>query len=84
MPASTRFAEAVQDPHVTATGMVSWHADPALGRVPLVNPPGVMPLTLEDARAAAPRLGEHTAAVLAEIGYPASDIEALKAAGAVA
>jgi crotonobetainyl-CoA:carnitine CoA-transferase CaiB-like acyl-CoA transferase len=77
--------EAVQDyfefldhPQVAATGVVSWLAQPDLDReVPLPNPPGTPPLGSDPALARAPLLGEHTRAVLAEIGYGAAEIAAM-------
>ncbi len=45
--------------------------------------PGADPLGPGDPRLAVARQGEHTRAVLAELGYAAADIERLAAAGAV-
>ena len=78
------LSQAAQDPHVAATGMVAWHDDAELGRVPLVNPPSVPPFGAGDRRARPPLLGEHTADVLKEVGYAKPDIDKLKQAGAIA
>ena len=70
------------DPHLQATGFFETLHDPAMGtlRLPAVpvrfdgeRPPLALP----------PRLGEHTAAVLAEAGLPPERIAALQASGAV-
>jgi crotonobetainyl-CoA:carnitine CoA-transferase CaiB-like acyl-CoA transferase len=69
-----------QDPHLQATGFFVQLQDPAMGTVQFARssvridghqPPPVMP----------PRLGEHTAALLAEAGWSAARIAALQAGG---
>lgn len=72
------YHEFLGHPQVAATGLVSWLAQPGLDReVPLPNPPGTPPLGSEPALARAPLLGEHTRAVLAEIGYGEDEIAAM-------
>ncbi|MCA8929981.1 MAG: CoA transferase [Alphaproteobacteria bacterium] len=78
------YASVVRDAHVEATGTLAWLEDPGLGPLPLVNLPGTAPLVPGDPRGTAPDKGEHTDAVLAECGYDASAIRALRAANAVA
>jgi crotonobetainyl-CoA:carnitine CoA-transferase CaiB-like acyl-CoA transferase len=39
---------------------------------------------MTEIRRAAPALSEHTAEVLAEVGYSAADVDALREAGAIA
>ncbi len=69
------WAEALADPHFAAREMV---LDGALGTpVKLSATPG-------DVSRAAPGPGEHTDEVLAEAGYDATAIAALRAAGAIA
>jgi crotonobetainyl-CoA:carnitine CoA-transferase CaiB-like acyl-CoA transferase len=76
--------QALDDAHVQATGFL----------VPLVYPGAPAPAPVTDFPVAmsrtpgriggrAPVLGEHTEAVLAELGYSAREIEALRAAGVV-
>ena len=70
------------DPHLLATG----------GLAPVQLPDGthtqvpLMPITLDGCRPGVrsnpPRLGEHTDALLQEVGYTASEIEAMRAANA--
>lgn len=83
--------EAVQDyfqflkhPHVEATGLVSWLNHSAMPEpIPVPNPPGTTPL-LDGMKAAhAPHLGEHTAEVLAELGFGADTVAGWMEAGAV-
>ena len=73
----TRPQDLLQDPHLLATG----------GLAPITLPDGretktvLLPFTLggerPGVRLSPPRLGEHSAELLAELGYSASEIEAL-------
>jgi crotonobetainyl-CoA:carnitine CoA-transferase CaiB-like acyl-CoA transferase len=73
----TRPQDLLDDPHLNATG----------GLAPISLPDGrqtktvLLPLTLDGARPGVrlspPRLGEHSAELLAELGYSAIEIEAL-------
>jgi crotonobetainyl-CoA:carnitine CoA-transferase CaiB-like acyl-CoA transferase len=75
----TRPQDLFDDPHLLATG----------GLAPMVLPDGrptlvpLLPLTLDGdrpgVRSNPPRLGEHTDALLAEVGYTPARIETLKA-----
>ena len=78
----TEPQELFHDPHLLATG----------GLAPVQLPDGthtqvpLMPITLDGRRPGVrsnpPRLGEHTDALLQEVGYTASEIEAMRAANA--
>jgi crotonobetainyl-CoA:carnitine CoA-transferase CaiB-like acyl-CoA transferase len=76
-PANT-IEEALSDPQVRARSILVEQAAgaPLLRSVPLLSdaPPRLL--------APAPRLGEHTAALLADVGYSADEIAALVASGA--
>jgi crotonobetainyl-CoA:carnitine CoA-transferase CaiB-like acyl-CoA transferase len=78
--------EALDSELVRARGMVAELAQPGVAEpVRLLGVPVKLSRTPGDpARAPGPALGEHTDAVLAELGYGAEEVEALKAAGAVA
>jgi itaconate CoA-transferase len=52
------------------------------GTVPALLPPGIAE-GVEPRMDAVPDIGQHTAAILAELGYAAGEIEALRAGGAV-
>lgn len=53
----------------------TWSEQPGVGRVPHPNLPGPQPYVQDEPRSKVPRIGEHTRSVLAELGYPAADIE---------
>lgn len=74
--------EAMALSHVGARGLVARHSEPAEGDIPsLVSPLARAGLT--GARVSTPRRGEHTQAILSELGFDASDIENLGATGVV-
>ncbi|MEQ5844194.1 CoA transferase [Paraburkholderia acidicola] len=52
------------------------------GEIPALLPPGV-PNTVDPRMDAVPALGEHTNAILGELGYTSAQIDALRAAGAI-
>ncbi|GMU46348.1 MAG: CoA transferase [Porticoccaceae bacterium] len=77
------FAEAVADPQLRHRQMLLPLGDP---RQPEALQPGIaikLGATPGTIRSLPARTGEHTAAVLRELGYPDAEIDALRAAGAV-
>jgi alpha-methylacyl-CoA racemase len=76
--------EALESELARARGMVVGVEQPGAGQVRLVGPPVKLSRTPAQPSAPAPALGEHTDAVLAQAGYAAAEIAALKSAGAVA
>jgi len=58
-------------------------AQPAAGLLRLVGPPFHLAGTPAAATSPAPRLGEHTAAVLRSLGYAETEIAALAKIGAI-
>ena len=56
--------------------------DTPAGPVPALRPPG-MPASFEARMEAVPALGQHTGALLAELGYAPGDIERMKTEGVV-
>ncbi|KWR89000.1 CaiB/BaiF CoA transferase family protein [Cupriavidus sp. IDO] len=73
--------ELTEDPHLRATGFFEPVEDPAMGTLCF---PGA-PVRFDSQRSpigVPPRLGEHTAGVLAQAGLSAGEIEALRASGA--
>jgi len=76
------YAEFLADPHVAATGTVAWIDHPEIGRVPMAGIPAAA-LPGQGAPAICPAIGEHSRAVLGELGLDAAAIEALIRAGVV-
>jgi formyl-CoA transferase len=78
------YQEVFADPHVRARGMVAELDHPQAGRIRVVGP--AVKLSETPARVArpSPLYGQHTAEVLAELGYTAADIGALAKDGVVA
>ena len=76
--------EALESELVRARGMVVGVDQPGAGEVRLVGPPVKLSRTPARPAAGAPALGADTDAVLAEAGFGADEIAALKASGAVA
>jgi crotonobetainyl-CoA:carnitine CoA-transferase CaiB-like acyl-CoA transferase len=74
-------ARALREPQATARGLLTYSEHPAYGRYEHVRGPfpGLGPRTV----VAAPLLGEHTAEVLKEVGYPPERITALGQSGAI-
>jgi crotonobetainyl-CoA:carnitine CoA-transferase CaiB-like acyl-CoA transferase len=70
--------QVLQDPQTQALGIVQRLAHPRLGDIPIVS----MPLTFSGVRPPvrrpAPGRGEHTDGVLAECGYSATEVAALR------
>lgn len=68
----------LNDPHILARGMVQEMAHPSLGAVKVLGPVAKLSETPAELRLAPPTLGQDTAAILAELGYTALEIAALK------
>ncbi|HEX7970371.1 MAG TPA: CoA transferase, partial [Stellaceae bacterium] len=71
------------DPHVRAREIVVDLPDEELGTVPMHNIVPRLSVTPGHIRTPAPKLGEHTAAILGEIGCGAAELDALAQAGIV-
>jgi crotonobetainyl-CoA:carnitine CoA-transferase CaiB-like acyl-CoA transferase len=79
------YAEFLDQPQVRETGLIQWLAQAGVNRpVPVPALPGMLPQADGTPRGTAPVTGQHTAAILAEHGYGAGEIESLLAQGAVA
>jgi crotonobetainyl-CoA:carnitine CoA-transferase CaiB-like acyl-CoA transferase len=75
-------AELVDDPHAIAIGLFEESDDPAVGRVRRPRHPARFGATTAALGGPAPRLGEHTDEVLAELGF-SDRVEAWRADGIV-
>ena len=78
------FDEVFADPQVRHLGLVTEVEQPGYGTVRMLDFPFGASATPSRVRRPAPRLGEHTAEVLAQLGLPAAEIERLATEGAVA
>lgn len=72
-----------EDPHLSATGFFEAEEHPSEGRLMRPAIPFRFSAAPAGERLPAPRLGEHSAAILTEAGYAAGEIAALLASGAV-
>jgi formyl-CoA transferase len=75
--------EALADPHARARGMVDELRHPEAGPVKSLGNPVKMSATPPTLRTAAPRLGEHTDAILGELGLDPDAIAILRDKGVV-
>lgn len=78
-----RMNEVFSDGQVEHLGMAEQVEHPELGPIRLIAQPIAMSRSVGTIDSAAPTRGEHTDAILREIGYGAADIEALHANRAV-
>jgi crotonobetainyl-CoA:carnitine CoA-transferase CaiB-like acyl-CoA transferase len=72
------YAELFADPQVQHRELVVYAEDVELGRVPHIRTPVRMSASAIDVRATAPKLGQHTDEILADLGYSSADIAALR------
>jgi crotonobetainyl-CoA:carnitine CoA-transferase CaiB-like acyl-CoA transferase len=78
------YDDVVADPQMAATGVFIEVDDPELGRVRTVDTPFHLEAHPKVAPQPAPRLGEHSREILAELGMEETEIEALHERGVVA
>ncbi len=77
------YPEALADAHARSRGMVVELAHPEAGPLSALGVPVKLSETPGAVERAAPLLGEHTAALLTELGYSAAEQQALRASGIV-
>jgi crotonobetainyl-CoA:carnitine CoA-transferase CaiB-like acyl-CoA transferase len=79
------YADFMAQPHVQETGLIQWLTQAGINQpVPVPALPGMLPQADGTPRGTAPVSGEHTNAVLAELGYSRAEIDALILEGVVA
>ncbi|WP_079430596.1 CaiB/BaiF CoA transferase family protein [Streptomyces katrae] len=71
------FADVLQDPHLAARGSVISVPDPELDTIRMPGPAFRLSDTPGSVRSAGPRLGEHTAEILGELGIGHAELTAL-------
>ena len=71
----------LDDPHLRAVGFLQTVEHPSEGRIRSMAVPSTWSRTPPEVTRLAPRLGEHSAQILAEAGYSPEDIAALAAGG---
>ena len=77
------YAGYFNDAHVLATEAVRWIEHPTVGRIPIPGIPGIGLPQSGSPLARSPGLGEHSNAILSELGYGEAEISHLVEAGAV-
>jgi crotonobetainyl-CoA:carnitine CoA-transferase CaiB-like acyl-CoA transferase len=77
------FKEVFDDPHMVARGVVLDVEHPRLGKMRVARNPVLLDHDGPDIARPAPMLGEHSHAVLREIGYAEAEIQAFVASGVV-
>ncbi len=70
----TKMTEVTEQPHLKEVGMFPVVEHPTEGAIRVARPSTRFAATPANIRGHVPRLGEHTAAVLRELGYSAADI----------
>jgi crotonobetainyl-CoA:carnitine CoA-transferase CaiB-like acyl-CoA transferase len=71
------------DEHLTAVGFFKLFDHPTEGRIRMMDTPQTWSRTPPEIKRLAPRLGEHSAEVLADYGFSREDVQALREAGVV-
>jgi crotonobetainyl-CoA:carnitine CoA-transferase CaiB-like acyl-CoA transferase len=77
------ISEVLADPQIAARGMVAEVDHPTVGRAKVIGSPVKLSHTPTSVRTAPPMLGQHTDALLQELGYDRSAIDNLRAAGVI-
>ncbi len=80
----SNYAEVFADPHIQARGMVQEMQHPVGGSVQVLGPAAKLSATPARLARPSPLYGEHTAEVLAEVGWTPVEIQALEKAGVIA
>ncbi len=79
-----RYADFLQEPQVTQTGLIAWLEQAGVPRaVPVGNLPGIARFESGSALATSPTVGQHTTEVLREAGFSDPEIEQLETRGLI-
>tara|TARA_B100001093_G_scaffold518399_1_gene603052 strand:- start:841 stop:2037 length:1197 start_codon:yes stop_codon:yes gene_type:complete len=77
------YDDVLNDEHCQSTNSFTWIEQAGVGKIPVVNPPGPATLEENDSRGHSPNIGEHSSAVLGELGYSKTEIKDFSEAGVV-
>jgi crotonobetainyl-CoA:carnitine CoA-transferase CaiB-like acyl-CoA transferase len=77
------LAEALDHPHTAARGLILEYPHPVLGPIKTIAQPIVFDGQPREAGTPPPMLGQHSRAVLLELGYPVPEIDRLATAGII-
>jgi crotonobetainyl-CoA:carnitine CoA-transferase CaiB-like acyl-CoA transferase len=77
------ISEVLADPQIAARGMIAEVQHPTIGKARVINSPVKLSDTPPSVRTAPPTLGQHTVAVLTELGYDRQEIDGFKTAGVI-
>ena len=77
------YSEWLDDAHVKAVNACEWVDGGSFGQIPVVKVPGVLPNGDQPAQTPPPALGQHSAAVMRELGFDEDWIAQRLAAGEV-
>ncbi|MBT3534469.1 MAG: CoA transferase, partial [Rhodospirillaceae bacterium] len=75
--AISTYDDYLNDEHVKAVNGVAWVEHEGLGRLPMVNIPGLPAIDGADEMTECAHIGQHTSAILGEAGFSADDIASL-------
>jgi formyl-CoA transferase/CoA:oxalate CoA-transferase len=71
--------QVMEDPQTSARGMIDRVTHPVLGEIPVIGTPVKFSVMQAGVRTAAPVRGQHTEAVLEQLGYSPEEIAGLRA-----
>ena len=77
------ISEVLADPQLAARAMIAEVQHATIGTARVINSPVKLSETPTSVRTAPPTLGQHTVAMLAELGYNRAEIDSLRATGAI-
>ncbi|GHE21674.1 CaiB/BaiF CoA transferase family protein [Halomonas urumqiensis] len=77
------FAQAMQDEHYLARGMVEEMEHPVIGKMKTIGFPSKFSRTPSQIRSPAPLFGQHTDEVLTELGVSTEDLDTLRGEGCI-
>ncbi len=77
------YGDLLNHPQVAAVQALGWVDQPDTGPIPVPALPGVDPAAVADERGIAPRIGQHTRAVLHDLGFDESALAEMEADGVI-